>query len=122
MDPIIIKTLLESLKKGDTKKASEIVEGIPAPDDFKKGYKKALTGLIAAVENKEVNSLCVKMISDQLTKKSMESQRMESKKISSESFRPASERGYERAWYDIFSIYMGKKKVGLEEHIEGELY
>ena len=122
MDPVIIKSLIESLKKGDTKKASEIVEGILTPDGFKRGYKKALTGLITAVENKELNSFFVKMISDQLTKKSLESQRMESKKISSESFRPVFERGYERAWYDILSVYMGKKKVGLEEHIEGELY
>lgn len=122
MDSIIVKVLLEALKKRDTKKASEIVEKIPDSNDFEKGYKKALRGLIAAVENKELNSFFMKMLSNQLTKKTMDSQRMESKKISSESFRPSLERGYERAWYDVLSIFLGKKKVGLEKHIEGELY
>ena len=122
MDSIIVKVLLEALKKRDTKKASEIVEKIPDSNDFEKGYKKALRGLIAAVENNELNSFFMKMLSNQLTKKTMDSQRMESKKISSESFRPSLERGYERAWYDVLSIFLGKKKVGLEKHIEGELY
>ncbi|MBU7043449.1 MAG: hypothetical protein HXS47_07635 [Theionarchaea archaeon] len=122
MDSINVKVLLEALKKGDTKKASEIVEKIPDSNDFEKGYKKALRGLLAAVENKEPNSFFMKMLSDQLTKKTMDSQRMESKKKSSESFRPPMERGYERAWYDVLSIFLGKKKVGLEKHIEGELY
>jgi hypothetical protein len=117
-----LKVLLEALKKGDTKKATEIVEKIPHSDEYNKGYKKALGGLLAAVENKEPNSFFMKMLSDQLTKKTMDSERMKSKKISSESFRPLMEQGYEQAWYDILSIFLGKKKVGLDKHIEGELY
>jgi hypothetical protein len=122
MDPIQLRLFLDALKKGDSKKASELADTITGKDDYHRGYRKALSGIVASVENKEVNSLFVKMISGGLTKKKMEEQRRNSKKISKERFRPASERGYEKAWYDILSIFLGKKKVGLDKHTEGELY
>ena len=122
MDPVRIKLFLEALEKNDTRKAGELVNGVAANTSYDRGYKKALTGIIASVENKEVNSLFFRMVSGTLTKKSLEEQRRESRKMSQETFRPAVERGYEKAWYDILSIYLGKVKVGLEEHMEGELY
>ncbi len=120
MDPTQLKLFLEALKKGDARKASEIAETVPVVTDFDAGYKKALKGMVASVENKEVNSLFSKMVSGTLTKKSLEDHRRESRKMSSESFRPASERGYEKAWYDVLSIFLEKKKVGLEEYIDDE--
>ena len=122
MDPIQLKLLLEALKKGDTKKASDLLNKAADTTEYDRGYKKALSGIVAAVENDEVNSLFLRMVSGAVTKKSLEEQRKQSRKTSQETFRPASERGYEKAWYDILSIYLGKKKVGLEEHVEGELY
>jgi hypothetical protein len=122
MDPIQLKLFLDALKRGDSKKASEFIDSLAGEDDYHRGYRKALSGIIASVENKEVNSLFVKMISGDLTKTKMEEQRRNSRKVSKERFRPASERGYEKAWYDILSIFLGKKKVGLDKHIEGELY
>ncbi len=122
MDPIQLKLLLEALKKGDTKKASDLLTKAADATEYDRGYKKALSGIVAAVENDEVNSLFLRMVSGAVTKKSLEEQRRQSRKIFQETFRPASERGYEKAWYDILSIYLGKKKVGLEEHVEGELY
>jgi hypothetical protein len=122
MDPVRIKLFLEALEKNDTRKAGELVNGFPVDTEYDRGYKKALTGITASVDNKEVNSLFFRMVSGALTKKSLEEQRKESKRISQETFRPAVERGYEKAWYDILSIFLGKVKVGLEEHIEGELY
>ena len=122
MDPVRIKLFLEALEKNDTRKAGELVNGVAANTDYDRGYKKALTGIIASVDNKEVNSLFFRMVSGALTKKSLEEQRRESRKMSQETFRPAVERGYEKAWYDILSIFLGKVKVGLEEHLEGELY
>ncbi|MBU7046731.1 MAG: hypothetical protein HXS54_09875 [Theionarchaea archaeon] len=121
MDSILMKLFLEALEKGDIKKAGELVDRIPAATDYDRGYKRALTGIIASVDNREVNSLFVKMISGGQTKKNLEEQRRESKRISQEAFRPAAERGYEKAWYDVLSIFLGKVKVGLEEHMEGEL-
>lgn len=122
MDPIRMKLFIEALKKGDTKKASDIVDQFTESTTYDKGYKKALTGIVSAVENKEMNSLFFKMISGLLTKKRLEEQRRESRRIAEEAFRPAFERGYEKAWYDILSIFLGKKKVGLDKHVEGELY
>lgn len=121
MDSILMKLFLEALEKGDIKKAGELVDRIPAATDYDGGYKRALTGIIASVDNREVNSLFVKMISGGQTKKNLEEQRRESKRISQEAFRPAAERGYEKAWYDVLSVFLGKVKVGLEEHMEGEL-
>ena len=121
MDSILMKLFLEALEKGDIKKAGELVDRIPAATDYDRGYKRALTGIIASVDNREANSLFVKMISGSQTKKSLEEQRRESKRISQEAFRPAAERGYEKAWYDVLSVFLGKVKVGLEEHMEGEL-
>jgi hypothetical protein len=120
MDPIKLKLFIEALKKQDTKEASEILDTLAITTDIDRGYKKALTGILAAVENKEVNSLFIKMLSESLTKKSMEEQRQESRRVWREAFRPAAERGYEKAWYDILSIFLGKKKVGLEKHVEGK--
>jgi hypothetical protein len=122
MDPIQVKLFVDALTKGNTKKASELLEKCTVKTDFDAGYKRALSGIAASVENQEVNSLFVKMISGALPKKHMEEHRMKSKKISAESFRPAAERGYEKAWYDVLSIFLGKKKVGLDKHVEGELY
>lgn len=122
MDPIQLKLLLEALKKEDTRKASDILNGAANATEYDKGYKKALSGIVAAVENKEANSLFLRMMSGAVTKKILEEQRRQSREISRETFRPASERGYEKAWYDILSIFLGKKKVGLEKHVEGELY
>ena len=121
MDPIRIKLFIEALKKGDARKASELAAALPAVTDYDRGYKKALTGIIAAVENREVNSLFLRVISGSITKKGMEEHRRESRKIAAEAFRPSEERGYEKAWYDILSIFLGKKKVGLDRHVEGEL-
>lgn len=121
MDPIRMKLFIEALKKGDTKKAAEMLETFTSTTDHDRGYKKALTGIVASVENKEVNSLFLKIISGSVTKKSMEEQRRQSRRMAAEAFRPASERGYEKAWYDVLSIYLGKKKVGLDKHIQGEL-
>ena len=122
MDPIQLKLFVEALKKGDIKKALDMLERAAATDEYQKGYKKALLGIVTSVENKEMNSLFFKMISETVTKKSLEEQRRQSKKMSQDTFRPASEQGYERAWYDVLSIYLGKKKVGLDKHVEGELY
>lgn len=122
MDPIRMKLFMEALKKRDAKKASEMVNQFAGSTDYEKGYRKALTGIVASVENKEVNSFFLKMISESLTKKRLEEQRRESRRIAEEAFRPAFERGYEKAWYDILSIFLGKKKVGLDKHVEGELY
>ena len=121
MDSIMMKLFLEALEKGDTRKAGELADRIPITTDYDRGYKRALTGIIASVDNRENNSLFVKMISGLQTKKSLEEQRRKSKRISQEAFRPAAEQGYEKAWYDILSIFLGKVKVGLEEHIEGKL-
>lgn len=122
MDPIQLKLFLEALKKGDTKKASEQLTGSTPATEYERGYRKALEGIIASVDNNEVNSLFVKMVSHAVTKKGLEAQRRKSRKTAQQSFRPASERGYEKAWYDILSIFLGKKKVGLEKLVEGELY
>ncbi|MBU7018036.1 MAG: hypothetical protein HXS44_11050 [Theionarchaea archaeon] len=121
MDSILMKLLLEALEKGDIKKAGELVGSLPGTTDYERGYKRALAGIIASVDNKEVNSLFLRMISGSQTKKSLEEQRRESKRVSQETFRPAAERGYEKAWYDVLSVFLGKVKVGLEEHVEGEL-
>ncbi|KYK38608.1 MAG: hypothetical protein HXS46_11350 [Theionarchaea archaeon] len=122
MDPIQLKLFLEALKKGDTKKATEqLTERIPATE-YERGYRRALEGMIASIDNNEVNSLFVKMVSHAVTKKNLEEQRRKSRKTAQEPFRPVSERGYEKAWYDILSIFLGKKKVGLERLVEGELY
>ncbi len=122
MDPIQIKLLVEALKSGDTKKAAELLDGIKVTNDYTRGYRKALQGMVASVENKEVNSLFCKMVSGTLSKAKLEEHRKLSKKISKDGFRQASERGFEKAWYDVLSIFLGKQKVGLEEHLEGELY
>ncbi len=122
MDPIQIKLFIEALKKGDTKKASDLLNGITPGTPYDKGYKKALSGIVASVENNEMNSLFLKMLLGVATKKSMEERRRTSRTMAKDMFRPAFERGYEKAWYDVLSIFLGKKKVGLEKHVEGELY
>jgi hypothetical protein len=122
MDPIQLKLFVEALKKGDTRKAGELIEKMSTESEYHKGYKKALGGMVASVENKEANSLATKMLSGSLTKKKMDEERKLSRRIAQETFRPAFERGYEKAWYDILSLFLGKIKVGLEAHVEGELY
>lgn len=122
MDPIQLKLFVEALKSGDTRKAGELIEKMSTENEYHKGYKKALGGMVASVENKEANSLVTKMLSGSLTKKKMDEERKLSRRIAQETFRPAFERGYEKAWYDILSLFLGKIKVGLEAHVEGELY
>lgn len=121
MDPIQIKLFIEALKKGDTKKAAELLDTVKPETAYTRGYKKALSGIVAAVENSEMNSLFSKMLSGDITKKSMEERRRTSRTMAKDVFRPAFERGYEKAWYDVLSIFLGKKKVGLEKHVKGEL-
>ncbi|MBU7024816.1 MAG: hypothetical protein HXS40_11685 [Theionarchaea archaeon] len=122
MDPIQLKLFVVALKSGDTRKAGELIEKVSTENEYHKGYKKALAGMVASVENKEANSLVMKMLSGALTKKKMDEERKLSRRIAQETFRPAFERGYEKAWYDTLSLFLGKKKVGLEAHVEGELY
>jgi hypothetical protein len=121
MDPIQIKLFIEALKKGDTKKAVELLDTVKPETAYTRGYKKALSGIVAAVENSEMNSLFSKMLSGDITKRSIEERRRTSRTMAKEVFRPAFERGYEKAWYDVLSIFLGKKKVGLEKHVKGEL-
>ncbi|MGD2249922.1 MAG: hypothetical protein PVF58_16055 [Candidatus Methanofastidiosia archaeon] len=117
MDAIQLKLFIDSLTKGNTRKASDILDTVTLATEHEKGYKRALSGILSSVENEEASSLFFQMVSGALTKKRMEEHRKQSRKMAKDVFRPASERGYEKAWYDILSIFLGKKKVGLDKHV-----
>lgn len=115
-----IKGMIEALKKQDFKSASDSLEKLRevVPESMKKGYISALTGIVSAVQSNDPNSLIVKAMKGEMLKKDLEVIRKDFKSYSENIFRMSEERSYSRAWYDILSIMLDKRKVGLEKHIK----
>jgi len=110
---IFIKGLIEASKRQDMKSASDNLEKLRevVPDSMKEGYLSALAGLISAVQNNDPNSLFLKAIKGEILKKDLEEIRKDFKNCSEEKFRTSEERSYLRAWYDILSIMLDKRKI-----------
>ena len=111
MSDVETKRILEALKRGDTKNAREVLENIG--DGV---YKGILGAMINSMETKEVNSLVFKILNDEMLKKDVEDLRRNFRIKSTQKFRFSEEREFFKAWYDILSIFLERKKVGLEEY------
>jgi hypothetical protein len=106
------------MMKKDTKKMREIYDEIEK--DLDGGYRKALNGLIAVLENNDSRALLYLILNDELTKKEVKDLYRRSKKIYSEEFRNDEERSYEKAWMEFLKYYMSYEKGegGLDRYME----
>jgi hypothetical protein len=115
-----IKGIIEAVKRQDMRAASENLEKLRevVPENMRDGYVSALSGMMNAVQGNDPNSLFLKVIKGEMLKRETEEIRKDFKKRSEEPFRAPEERAFQRAWYDILSIMLDKRKVGLEKLVK----
>ncbi|MFQ6088535.1 MAG: hypothetical protein ACE5K0_06505 [Candidatus Methanofastidiosia archaeon] len=111
-----LKLFLDILER-NPKKALEFLEkNFKVENELQRGYLRALKGILSAKNSNDPNSLYNKIKSSEFTKKYLNSLRREYKKKARQNFRPKEERGYNAAWYDVLSIILEKKKIGLDKY------
>ena len=104
-----LKLLVSYLENGDVKKAREnylqIAEDL-GETEFKKGYAKAINGIVTSMEKNDRDSIICKIVSKEFDKRNLKKLLLEATKRSSDAFRTEEEKGFETAWVDVLSIYV----------------
>jgi len=92
----------------DIKKAKEILDeinrGLDLNDEFWKGYRLALYGMIAALEAGDELTVIRRIINGGYTQQSIQELLNQTKARLSNAFRPKDERGFNTAWVDVLKI------------------
>lgn len=104
-----LKLLVSYLENGDMKKAREnylqIAEDL-GDTEFKKGYAKAINGIVTSMEKNDRDSIICRVVSKEFDKRDIKKLLLESTKKASDAFRTDEEKGFETAWIDVLSIYV----------------
>lgn len=109
--------IIRNLENNDISKAKEIISGLKKPESsYEKGYIHALKGLISSCENKEQDSIFMKLINNELPPSSIDYEGEYCAHMLSQKFRPGKEIGYCHAWEFILSYFSGNTKTGLDKY------
>lgn len=110
-----IKTFVMALRRKNSRVAKEkferIVKGLDVGDEYWQGYRRALGGMVAALESGDELSLLRQMINGRYPDEKIEELTEEMRVRASQDFRPEDERGYHAAWIEILQAFgeFGKK-------------
>jgi len=109
--------VIRKLENNDISKAKDIMSALKGPgSSYEKGYIHALRGLISSCENKEQDSVFMKLLKNELSPASIEDERESCAHMLSQNFRPGKEIGYEHAWEFILAYFSGNMKTGLDKY------
>lgn len=109
--------LIRYLEQGDTNKVGEILAaGGAAPSPYEEGYRKALYGLVAAIDNNERDSLFYKLINSEIEEDAARQMRKDVLMRLEQTFRDPLFLGYEHTWEFVLSYFTGEQKMGLDKY------
>ncbi|HHN81829.1 MAG TPA: hypothetical protein ENN11_04330 [Methanomicrobia archaeon] len=109
--------LIRFLEQGETNKASDILSASHTPaSPYEEGYKKALYGLVASIENNERDSLFYKLLHNEMDAGAAKILRSNVQGRLEQTFRDPSSLGYEHAWEFVLSYFSGEQKMGLDKY------
>jgi len=101
-----MQIIASSLMRKDTKKIKDnisLVKKIFGANEWEKGYLLALDGLVASIENGDVQTVAHKIANQKYSKETLILMLKDSEKVMQQSFRTDFEKGYELAWRDLLS-------------------
>lgn len=104
-----LKSFVEAICRKDNKKAKEVLEvinrGLDLNDEFWKGYRLALQGMIAALETGDELTVIRRIINGGYTRQDIQELLNQANARLSNAFRPKDEQGFNTAWVDVLQIF-----------------
>lgn len=104
-----LKSFVEAMRKKNNKKAKEVLEtinrGLDFNDEFWKGYRLALHGMIAALETGDELTVIRRIINGGYTRQDILELLTQANARLSNAFRPKDEQGFNAAWVDVLQIF-----------------
>ena len=104
-----LKSFVEAIWKKDNKKAKEALEVInrrlDLNDEFWKGYRLALHGMIATLETGDELTVIRRIINLGYTRQDIQELLNQANARLSNTFRPKDEQGFNTAWVDVLQIF-----------------
>lgn len=104
-----LKTFARAIRDGDVDSAEEMFKKIVQgnmEEDVWTGYRRALGGMIVALDEGEDLTLPKQIASGRISKDKLEKIKGEIEERSSSEFRPADEMGYNAAWSDVLQVIL----------------
>jgi len=104
-----LKPFVEAVREKDIKRAREKLEeinrGLDPNDEFWKGYRLALHGMIAAIEAGDELTVIRRILNGGYTRQHIQELLNQANARLSDVFRPKDERGFDTAWVDVLKIF-----------------
>ncbi|EEB73939.1 hypothetical protein [Thermococcus sp. AM4] len=108
-----MEMFLRALLRRDFSRAKghmEKLQKIAGNDEWGRGYSKAVTGFLSAIQDNDPDSLVVQLLKEHDRKKAEEVlERFE--QILRQEFRDEYERGYFTAWVEFLKAYLSQKTL-----------
>lgn len=98
--------MLQKNVKGAKEKLEEMVRGFDSADDFWKGYRLALQGMLAALETGDELTVVRRIVEGRYSPESMRELMKQMRDRISQPFRSAEERGFDSAWVQVLQILL----------------
>ncbi len=105
-----VKTFAEALRRKNAKKAKEkferIAKRLSTKDEYWRGYRRALEGMVAALESGDDLTFLRQLASGRHPVEDIKRYIGEMQAKVDQDFRPKDERGYHAAWVEILGIFL----------------
>jgi len=110
-----LKPFVEAVHEKDIKKAREKLEeinrGLDPNDEFWKGYRLALHGIIAALEAGDELTVIRRIVNGGYARQQIQELHNQVNARLSDAFRPKDERGFDTAWVDVLKIFLSEMRA-----------
>ncbi len=101
-----VDLMLQKNVKGAREKLEEMARGFDSADDFWKGYRLALQGMLAALEAGDELTVVRRIVEGRYSPENMRELMEQMRDRISQPFRSAEERGFDSAWAQVLLILL----------------
>jgi len=109
-----LKPFVGAVREKDIKMAREKLEeinrGLDPNDEFWKGYRLALHGMIVALEAGDELTVIRRIVNGGYARQHIQELLNQANARLSEAFRPNDERGFDTAWVDVLKIFLSEMR------------
>ena len=98
--------MLQKDVRGAREKLEEILRGFDSRDDFWKGYRLALQGMVAALEAGDELTVMRRIVEGRYPPENMRELMEQMRSRISQPFRSDEERGFDSAWVQVLQILL----------------
>ena len=101
-----VDLMLQKDVRGAREKLEEIIRGFDSRDDFWKGYRLALQGMVAALEAGDELTVMRRIVEGRYPPENMRELMEQMRSRISQPFRSDEERGFDSAWVQVLQILL----------------